>query len=198
MTGDRPQQAAAFGDPPSVRQQPLITIHENDNPNPDSLAAGHRRKRRGGGGDDPLPPSAARPRQQSRAGSAAAALAAGAAEHGDDRPAKRQRTAKAVAQAALALAEQMEAAEDEETGEEAAAPPAPPAAARPRQRRQRVLVDVHGGVGMSAAGRQQLEPEEVENEYERQASSLLLGPACDVYCKQQHLPSVCLSVPETS
>ncbi|EFN56170.1 hypothetical protein CHLNCDRAFT_144881 [Chlorella variabilis] len=160
MTGDRPQQAAAFGDPPSVRQQPLITIHENDNPNPDSLAAGHRRKRRGGGGDDPLPPSAARPRQQSRAGSAAAALAAGAAEHGDDRPAKRQRTAKAVAQAALALAEQMEAAEDEETGEEAAAPPAPPAAARPRQRRQRVLVDVHGGVGMSAAGRQQLEPEE--------------------------------------
>ncbi len=69
-----------------------------------------------------------------------------------------------MAHAAVVLAEEMDAAANVQ---EAALPAL--AAPKPRQRRQRVFVDAHKGVG-STAGRQQQDLGEVENEYERQAS----------------------------
>lgn len=98
------------------------------------------------------------------------------------RPAKRQRGAKAVAQATLLQVAELEAGWEEEELEAAAAAAAdeasPSGAQRqplPRQKKQRVLVNVHAGLApyngaAAAAGRGAAEAdlEGVENAYERQ------------------------------
>lgn len=142
---------------------------------PDTPPAGRQQQRRPSGGDGgsgggaPPPPLAQPGRRPAADENAAVGEQQG-------RPAKRQRGAKATAQAVLVAA----AAEDAElaaalgeagaegscSDEELLRP------AKPRQRRQRVLVDVHGGLGVAVAGSggaaAAADLDQVDNEYERQ------------------------------
>lgn len=125
---------------------------ENDHPNPPA-------------GGAPPPPAHAPGDSEADSQAEDAAL---------QRPAKRQRGAKAAAAAALQVAAAVEAAEEAEDaaalgGAGAARQQQQQAGGRQRQRRQRVLVDVHGGVSTAAGGE---DLEQVDNEYERQASFL--------------------------
>jgi hypothetical protein len=143
----------------------LAAIRENDDPNPDTPeAAGSGQRKRVPATADPQQPAAQ-------------------AEAPEAGLAKRQRTSKAPAQAAPHDATTELEAEAPEAGPSSAAAAAAAAAddspcqqhhqqqppGKQRQKRQRVLVDVHGG---ASTRMQHPEPEEVENEYERQASPL--------------------------
>lgn len=99
------------------------------------------------------------------------------------RPAKQQRGAKAAAQATMLQVAELEAGWDDELAEAAPAagsdndsPPAARQQPRPRQKKQRVLVDVHSGlapyrgsaVAAGEGGAAEAALEDVDNEYERQ------------------------------
>lgn len=151
--------------------QLLASAGLTDDPDTPPAGGGQRRPSGGGSGGAPPPPLAQPARR-------AAANENAALGEQDQRPVKRQRGAKATAQAVLvaAAAEDAELAEvlgevgADDSGSDADDLRRP---AKPRQRRQRVLVDVHGGAGVGAVAGgggapAAADPEQVDNEYERQ------------------------------